>query len=125
MRSAMVARRSPQSGCARTPTQLSMDIQGSMALGDVNRLAESYHWVGQSHRQAQQRMQRLQALIERSLLDVSFHNAQIGPGHAQLAGPGPAGSSTGIMQLSFADASNLHAIDFQVLRFSGCYFIRF
>ena len=47
-----IARRSAAAGCARTPTQLSMDLHGSLALGDVNRLAESYHWVGMTQAQS-------------------------------------------------------------------------
>src|SRR5690606_34611890 len=45
-------RRSPASGCARTATQLRMDLDSAFALGDVNRIAESYHWVGLSTTQA-------------------------------------------------------------------------
>ncbi|MEO6366194.1 MAG: hypothetical protein ABIO38_09145, partial [Luteimonas sp.] len=41
-------RRSLAGGCARTPTQLAMDLRGAFALGDVNRIAESYHWTGLS-----------------------------------------------------------------------------
>src|SRR5690606_21216582 len=39
-------RRSPADGCARTPTQLAMDLRASLDLGDVNRVAESYDWAG-------------------------------------------------------------------------------
>ena len=66
----VAGRRSQLAGCARTTTQLSMDLQGSLALDDVNRLAESYHWVDQSHRQAQQLMLRLEELAGQPLLDA-------------------------------------------------------
>ena len=56
-----VSRRGPGSGCARTPTQLAMDLRGALALGDVNRIAESYHWVGMSNKQGQRIMDRLRA----------------------------------------------------------------
>lgn len=36
-------RRDPALGCARTPTQLAMDLGSAVAAGDVNRIAESYH----------------------------------------------------------------------------------
>lgn len=124
-RSTITSRRSLQSGCARTPTQLSMDLQGSLALRDVNRLAESYHWVGQSHQQAQQLMQRLGELAQRPVLDARFYDAHIGSGAMELAGSGPAIGVLGIMQLSFTEASSTRVIDFEVLRFSGCYFVRF
>lgn len=124
-RTAIVARRPAQSGCARSPTQLSMDIQGSIALRDVNRLAESYHWVDQSHRQAHQLMHRLDGLVGRPLLDAHFYGTQIGPGPIQFAGRGVMSSAIGVMQLSFDDASGARVQDFEVLRFSGCYFVRF
>ena len=121
----IVARRSVQSGCARSPTQLAMDIQGSMALRDVNRLAESYHWADQSHRQAHQLMHRLDGLIAQPLLDASFYGSQIGPGPIQFAGSGAISNAMGVMQLSFEDTPNTRVMNFEVLRFSGCYFIRF
>lgn len=121
----IASRRSPQSGCARTPTQLTMDLQGSYALGDVNRLAESVHWVDQSHRQARQLMHRLEGLVEQSLLDASFHSARIGSEPVQFTGIGPANGSIGMIQLSLADAARTEIIDVEVLHYSGCYFIRF
>lgn len=121
-----VARRSPSAGCARTTTQLSMDLQGSLALHDVNRLAESYHWVGQSHQQAQQLMQRLDQLAARSLLEAHFFDAQIGPGGMQLADANNGNSGAGVMQLTLGGrASAAQVVDFEVLRYAGCYFIKF
>src|SRR5688572_19229685 len=40
-----IGRRHAGGGCARTPTQLAMDLRGAFALGDVNRIAESFHWI--------------------------------------------------------------------------------
>lgn len=118
-------RRSLSGGCARTTTQLSMDLQGSLALHDVNRLAESYHWVGQSNRQAQQLMQRLGRLSTQPLLEAHFFDAQIGLGGVQLADASNGNRGNGIMQLAFGRASAPQVIDFDVLRYAGCYFIRF
>lgn len=120
-----VARRSPSAGCARSTTQLSMDLQGALALRDVNRLAESYHWVGQSHRQAQQLMQRLDRLTRQPLLETRFFDAQIGPGGLQLVDASRSNGGAGIMQLIFGPDSTRQVVDFQVLRYAGCYFIRF
>lgn len=120
-----VARRSPAAGCARTPTQLSMDVQGSFALHDVNRVAESYHWVGQSHRQAQQLMQRLDRLASQPLLDAHFFDAQIGPGGMQLADAGAGNGGAGVLQLMLGGSGAPQVVDFGVLRHAGCYFIRF
>lgn len=122
---AVVARRSPLYGCARTATQLSMDLQGSLALRDVNRLAESYHWVGQSHQQAQRLMQRLDRLAAQPLLEAHFFDAQIGPGGMQLAAAGSGSRGAGVIQLTFGRNTAQQVVDFDVLRYAGCYFIRF
>ena len=121
---AVTARRSATAGCARTPTQLEMDLRGSFALGDVNRLAESYHWVGMSQEQSKPVMQQLQRLALQPLEDAHYFNAQIGDGAMQLASAGGAPSAKGILQLTLAGESR-QTIDFYVERFSGCYFIRF
>lgn len=123
--STAVGRRSSVAGCARTTTQLSMDIQGSLALGNVNRLAESYHWVGQSHPQAQQLMLRLERLAAQPLLGAHFFDAQIGPGGMQLADANNGNRGAGVMQLIFGRDSAPQVVDFDVLRYAGCYFIRF
>ncbi len=120
-----VGRRSLSAGCARTTTQLSMDLQGSLALHDVNRLAESYHWVGQSNRQAQQLMQRLDRLASLPLLNTHFFDAQIGLGGMQLADASNENGGGSVMQLTFGRDSAPQVIDFDVLRYAGCYFIRF
>lgn len=117
-----VARRSPTAGCARTPTQLSMDLRGSLALADVNRLAESYHWVGMSQKQSQPIMQRLERLARQPLEDAQYYDARIGPGGMQLAGGGDA--PAGVLQLHFGGQSR-QVVDFEVERYAGCYFVRF
>ena len=116
------ARRPPTAGCARTPTQLAMDLRGSLALADVNRLAESYHWVGMSHRQSQPIMQRLDRLARQPLQHAQYHDAQVGPGGIQLAGGGHA--PAGVLQLHFGGRSP-QVVDFDVERYAGCYFVRF
>ena len=72
-----VSRRGPGSGCARTPTQLAMDLRGALGLGDVNRVAESYDWVGMSNKQGQRTLDRLQQLIGRPVIDSHYFDAQI------------------------------------------------
>lgn len=123
-----IARRSPTAGCARTPTQLSMDLRGSFALGDVNRLAESYHWVDLSQKQSKPIMLRLERLALQPLEDTQYHDAQIGPGGMQLAdagiGTGSGNAATGVMQLRFGGESR-QVLDFEVARYAGCYFIKF
>ncbi|MGH8076530.1 MAG: hypothetical protein ACREPE_04290 [Lysobacter sp.] len=120
-----VARRSPAAGCARTPTQLSMDLRGSLALRDVNRLAESYHWVGMTHAQSKPIMQKLERLAPQPLEEVHFLDAQIGTGGMQLADATASNAAvTGVMQLRFGGELR-QVLDFNVERYAGCYFIRF
>lgn len=71
------ARRSLPGGCARSPTQLAMDLRGAFALGDVNRIAESYYWTGLSHQEGQRIMQRLEQFTDTHVSDVDYFNAQI------------------------------------------------
>ena len=117
------ARRPSSAGCARTPTQLSMDVHGSFALGDVNRLAESYHWVGLSHTQSGPLMQRLQRLVAKPLQNLQYFDAHIGPAGLQVAAA-VASNTSGILQLSLG-GSGRQFVDFEVGRYAGCYFIRF
>jgi hypothetical protein len=117
-----IGRRSIAGGCARTPTQLAMDLRGSFALGDVNRVAESYDWVGMGQRAANATMQQLERLAHRQVADTQYYDAQIG-GFAD-AGDG-IGGSAGVMQVRFGDGAGATIQDFDVERYRGCYFVRF
>lgn len=125
-----VGRRSVASGCARTPTQLAMDLRGSLTLGDVNRVAESYDWRGMSGRQANRTMDRLQQLIGKPLLDSHYFDAQIGlagtaDAGALLASNEGIGGEAGVLQLILGADATRSAIDFDVHRAMGCYFVSF
>jgi hypothetical protein len=120
-----ISRRSPASGCAATPTQLAMDLRGAFALGDVNRIAESYHWVGMGHKQAAQVMQRLEQLAAQPLVDTQYFDATISLGGYADAGAGIGSGAGGIMQLMFGNASAARVVDLDVERYAGCYFVRF
>lgn len=138
---ARMTRRSAAAGCARTPTQLAMDLRGSLALGDVNRLAESYHWPGMSTRQGRQTMERLQHLIGSQVVESQYFDAQISSiGIADAAGDWLAtadastqqstgiGGGAGVLQLVLGntdEADGSRIVDFDVERYSGCYFVRF
>jgi hypothetical protein len=119
------ARRSASDGCARTPTQLAMDLRGAFALGDVNRIAESYHWVGMASSQAAGVMAQLERLATDPLVDTQFFDASISFGGFADAGSGAAASQGGIMQLMFGDDGVSRVIDMDVERYEGCYFVRF
>ncbi|MET0718904.1 MAG: hypothetical protein ABWY34_10965 [Pseudoxanthomonas sp.] len=124
---ANAGRRSPVSGCARSKRQLALDIQGSLALHNVNRLAESYHWVGQSNRQAQQHMLRLERMASQKLKDARYFDAAMGSGAmggGMESAEAGAASSSGIVQLSLGNASTQQVVDLEVLQYSGCYFVR-
>jgi len=121
-------RRSVAAGCARTPTQLAMDLRGAFALGDVNRIAESYHWVGMSHAGAMAVMERLEHLQRNTLVDTQYFDATIGSGLAAYADAStvPVDGGAGVLQATFGDDGRVASIaDFEVLRHAGCYFIRF
>jgi hypothetical protein len=120
-------RRSVAAGCARTPTQLQMDLRGAFALRDVNRIAESYHWVGVSHRGAMRILERLQSMARRQVTDTDYFDARIGSGGGMLASAGDTaiGGSGGILQVTFAGADGGSIADFDVERYKGCYFVRF
>ena len=123
-------RRAASGGCARTPTQLAMDLRGSLALGDVNRVAESYHWVGMSSRQGERTLDRLQALVGKPVLDSHYFDARIGAGSdggsVELASnDGAVGGDAGMLQLVLGGDDARSAIDFDVHRYAGCYFVTF
>jgi len=125
-----VERRSASRGCARTPTQLAMDLRGSLALGDVNRVAESYHWVGMSSRQGERTLDRLQRLIGKPVLDSHYFDAQIDAavdGSTLLASnDNSIGGDAGMLQLVLGGGDTARsAIDFDVHRYAGCYFVTF
>lgn len=122
-----VGRRSLLAGCARTPTQLAMDLQGSMALHDVNRLAESWYWVGMTQKQATPVMQRLERLARQDLASARYFDAQIGFG-LQLASAGdgyPDDGRAGVMQIQVGGRDGAVPMELNVERYAGCYFVRF
>lgn len=123
-----VGRRSPQSGCARSKQQLLADVRGSFALHNVNRLAESYHWVGKTNRQAQQMLQ-LERLADLSLQQARFFDGATGMGGMVAADIGlqdAARPSTlaGTLQLTLSKGASLQVVDLDVTRYAGCYFAR-
>jgi hypothetical protein len=128
-----VSRRSPGNGCARTPTQLAMDLRGALGLGDVNRVAESYDWAGMSNKRAQRTMDRLQQLIGRPVVDSHYFDAQItsSPFIADAGAPMTADAfddrpgDAGMLQLTLGNGTQATIIDFDVRHFAGCYFVRY
>ena len=113
-------RRPVTSGCAATPEQLAIDLQASMAAGDVNRVAESFDWAGMRNDQAQQIMRQLEHMAaSQQVVDADYFEADIGQGSVIPEG-------RGLMQLTLASAGNSTSVDdYEVTQAQGCYFLRY
>lgn len=110
-------RRSPAAGCARSPAQLANDLHASVALGDVNRIAESYHFAGMSTAAGERVLDRLQHYAGQAVVDSQYYgtpamSASDDPGMMQLVVASPGGEGGG-------------AVTFDVHRYEGCYFVSF
>lgn len=130
-------RRSPAAGCARNPSQLATDLQASVAMGDVNRIAESYHFAGMSTAAGERVLDRLQRYAGRPVAASRYYGTGIGAG-SFAQGPSLAGMSIGdggdagaeaapgMVQLVLAGGDGAAtAVDFHVQRYEGCYFVSF
>ena len=127
------SRRPLAAGCARTPTQLTMDLRAALMLGDVNRVAESYHWAGMSSRQGKRTLERLQHLIGKPTVRAHYYDAQISFAPTSPDEDGawfPASSSgigggSGVLQLVLGEGASASLVDFDVERYAGCFFVKF
>ena len=122
-------RRSVLGGCARTQQQLAFDLQAAYVLGDVNRVAESYHWVGMDHESGHRILNRLRDLGQRPILSSRYYGAQIAFASVDGSGAWPDASTAadagGIVQLVFGDGDSSSIVEFKVERYADCYFVRF
>lgn len=59
-----------RAGCPRNLRDLAFEVSAAIESRDVNRLASVYHWSGLSTRQGYEVMQRLQAIVDRPLVDL-------------------------------------------------------
>jgi hypothetical protein len=119
---AAITRRPAADGCARTPRQLANDLRGSLVLGDVNRLAESYHWVGMHSREGKRTLDRLAHLLGHPAVDTQYYAAQV----ASISEDDETrGGDGGILQVLLAGQGAPSVIEFNVQRYEGCYFVRF
>jgi hypothetical protein len=57
-------------GCARTLQELVYAITNAIDTRDVNRLGEVYHWVGHDQTSGYRVLDRLQAIVDRPLVDI-------------------------------------------------------
>jgi hypothetical protein len=104
---AVPGRRSPSSGCARNPAQLANDLEASVALGDVNRIAESYHFAGMSTAAGERVLDRLQRYSGQVVLESRYF-----------------GGIRAVRLVLAGDGATV-PVDFEVERYAGCYFVRF
>jgi ABC-type amino acid transport substrate-binding protein len=132
----VAGRRSPASGCARNPAQLANDLEASVALGDVNRIAESYHFAGMSTAAGERVLDRLQRYAGRVVVTSQYFgggmaSAAGGSDGLPLGGMTPtaawAGSAPSMVRLVFAgdDGAAATSLDLDVERYAGCYFVSF
>jgi hypothetical protein len=132
----VAGRRSPASGCARNPAQLANDLEASVALGDVNRIAESYHFAGMSTAAGERVLDRLQRYAGRVVVASQYYGggmASAAAGNGGLMDGGMAstvawaGSAPSMVRLVFAgdDGATATSLDLDVERYAGCYFVRF
>lgn len=131
----VAGRRSPASGCARNPAQLANDLEASVALGDVNRIAESYHFAGMSTAAGERVLDRLGRYAGRVVVNSQY----FGGGMASAAGSDGlqdggmtsavawAGNAPSMVRLVFAgdDGAAATSLDLDVERYAGCYFVSF
>lgn len=59
-----------RSGCARNLQDLIYEITSSVDQHDVNRLGAVYHWVGMNAEGGNRVLDRLQAIVDRPLVDI-------------------------------------------------------
>ena len=83
-----------------------------------------------SSRQGERTLDRLQRLVGKPVLDSQYFDAQIGSaseaGGAMLASNDASiGGDAGMLQLVLGGDDARSAIDFDVHRYAGCYFVTF
>lgn len=119
------ARRPLASGCAISPQQLAQDLKGSVALGDVNRIAESFDWAGMGNEEAQRVMARLQQIARRPVRDAEYFDVSVGDGmFADASNVAPDGAA-GLLQVTFDAGDGDSIVDYGVRRDEGCYFLHY
>lgn len=115
-------------GCAGSPQQLEVNLQGALAFGDVNRIAETYHWNGMRTREARRIMSRLEQLASRQVVSVEYFDATIGSlgsGLADASASAPDDGEAGMLRALINAGSGTQVVDFSVHRAEGCYLARF
>ena len=76
---ASLAYRQRRGGCARTVQELIYEITTAIDTRDVNRLGAVYHWVGLDATSGDRILDRLQAIVDRPLVDIVALRAASAP----------------------------------------------
>lgn len=118
-------RRAVASGCADSPQQLAADLAASVAMRDVNRVAESFDWAGMQNAQAQRVMAQLERLSQQVVTDAEYFDATIGGNVLYADASGAVDGAAGLMQVTFDNGQGTSVMDFDVQRDEGCYFLRY
>ena len=62
----------PPPACSKSPDELLYSVRSAIDMKDVNQLVKSYHWVGVGQEQSEGLLTRLDAMVDRPLLDVQL-----------------------------------------------------
>lgn len=119
----LAARRT--TGCARTPEQLALQLRGAVSMGDVNRIAASYHWAGMRSDQARSVLTRLEALGKAPATAAHYYNASFGDAAMMSMTPVAMRSGGGAGYLQLVQGNGTSVTEFDVHRVAGCYFVSF
>jgi hypothetical protein len=92
-----------RSGCARNLQDLIYEITAAIDNRDINRLGSVYHWVGVSAQSGDRVLGRLQAIVDRPLVDIVAIRSASRPLPAAAAPELPAPASNA--PESFSDGS--------------------
>ncbi|TZF90109.1 hypothetical protein [Cognatilysobacter lacus] len=114
--------RSYRPGCPRTLRDLAYEVSSSVEAHDVNRLASVYLWNGMGTREGYKLMDRLQAVVDRPLVDIQA----VWPGASDDPYPAaaPAGPPVALRleQTSSHGSTPMHAV-FGLRKHLDCWWI--
>lgn len=136
----------PPPACSATADDLLYNVRNAIDSHDVNLLARSYHWPGLGDTQAESILDRLDALVQRPLVDIQLQFA-ITPGALESTEPvsddasaeaGPEADETvyipavprsphGLKVLQYASPTSTEVIGtrFGLQRHFDCWWIRY
>lgn len=128
----------PPPACSKSPEELQYSVRSAIDMKDVNQLVKSYHWVGISQEQSEALLTRLDAVVDRPLLDVQLlypePEAASEPPPEDAADDGAYSGSAPVQQPPYAlkimqyrsnTATETVSTVFRLQRYYQCWWIRF